>query len=146
MPMTRTSAVLRAKYGWQRKTVDFSLTSFKGKYKTGAAGYVAMCWGIPASPPVGGPNIVSLLTEGWAYEVPAEDLRPGDAVGYLGPDAIDADGGVIVIFEKWLNDDPSLKVALTWEHLPITSPGPDQRARPIDFRWHAYRFRDIVDG
>jgi hypothetical protein len=105
-----------------------------------------MVWDIPLDAPYsnGGLNIVTLSTGGYAVEIDNSDLKPGDAIGFLGPDAVDADGGVIVIFEKWL--DPQLRLALTWEHLPVVGDGPDQRARPVDFKWHSYQYRDIVDG
>ena len=83
--------------------------------------------------------------DGWAHEIQPHDLKPGDALGYIGADAVDADGGFIVIFHRWLDNNPELRVAVTWEFSANVSPGPDQRARPVDFRWHAYRFRDIID-
>lgn len=116
-------------------------------YRTDAAGFVSMCWDIPLDAPysMGGMSTVTLLSEGWAHEIPRNELQPGDAIGYLGNDSVDADGGFIVIFEKWLNDDPSLSTALTWDFHAAVNPGPDQRGRVVDFKWHAYRFRDIVD-
>lgn len=144
--ITRTMVLLRAKYGWERKTVPFHKTAIHQPdgYRTDGPGFAAMCYDIPPDHH-GGPNIVTLLTQGWMREIPMADLQPGDAIGYLGPDALDPDGGLIVIFEKWLNDDPSMKIALTWEHLPIVGMGPDQRARSVDFRWHAYRYAHITD-
>lgn len=139
---------MRAKYGWPRKSVQFSNTEIHQPdgYRQNGPGFVSMCWDIPLDAPrsSGGMSSVTLLTEGWAYEISPDDLKPGDALGYLGPDsASDPDGGVIVIFERWLDRD--LRIALTWDQLPVVGLGPDQRARPVDFRWHAYRFRDIVD-
>lgn len=147
--ITRTRVVLRAKYGWPKKTVPFAHGAFHSPdgYQTNAAGYVSMCWDIPLDAPHsrGGMSIVSLLTDNWCHEIKPSDLKPGDAIGYLGPEAVDSDGGTVVIFEKWLNDDPSLGVALTWDHLPVVGAGPDRRAHPVDFRWHAYRYRHIID-
>src|SRR5688572_24370214 len=141
MAITRTRVLLRAKYGWPRCTVEFNekIIHTPDGYKQNAPGYISMCYDIPLDAPHswGGMNIVTLLSDGWMYEIPAHELKPGDAVGDLGAHAIGTDGGTIVIFESWLNNDPSLGVALTWEHTPIVSPGPDRRARPIDFRWHA---------
>lgn len=145
--ITRTRVLLRAKYGWPKKSVPFEQQTFHQPdgYRANAAGYVSMCYDIPIGPGhAGGANIVTLLTHGFMEEIRPGDLQPGDAIGYLGPDAVDQDGGVIVIFEKWLNNDPSLKVALTWEHLPVVGMGPDQRARPVDFKWHAYRFTHLL--
>lgn len=147
MPITRKRVLLRAQYGWARKSVPFDQHAIHQPdgYRTNAPGFVAMCWDIPLTIPhtAGGPNIVTLLTDGYAIEIDPKDLKPGDAIGYLGPDAIDADGGTIVLFDRWLQFDQ--KLAATWDHLPVVGLGPDQRARHVDFRWHAYRYRDIVD-
>lgn len=147
MSITRKRVILRAQYGWPRKTVPFDQHQFHQPdgYRMNAAGFVSMCWDIPltSSSSAGGPNIVTLLTDGHAYEIPLLDLRPGDAIGYLGPDAIDTDGGTIVLFDRWLQFEQ--KLAATWDHLPVVGLGPDQRAWNVDFRLHAYRYRDIVD-
>lgn len=146
MPITRTRVLIRAKYGWPRKSVHLDQTKFHQPdgYRMDPAGYVSMCWDIPLTAPksVGGMTTVTLLTEGWAKEIAHRDLQPGDAIGYLGTDSVDGTGGLIVIFDSWV--EPG--TALTWEFHRIVDPGPDQRSRPVDFRWHAYRFRDIVNG
>lgn len=147
MPITRTRVLFRAKYGWPRKSVPFDQNAFHQPdgYRQNAAGFVSMCWDIPLTSPrnTGGPNIVTLATDGYAIEIDRDELKPGDAIGYLGPDAIDADGGVIVLFDRWLNAEQ--KLAATWDHLPVVGLGPDQRGWNVDFRWHAYRYRDIID-
>lgn len=159
MQLTRNQVMLRARYGWPTGTVPFSKTSFFNAktgelsdspyagYRCDAAGYVSMAWGIPLLAPhsFGGMSVVTLLTDGWCTEIRGDELLPGDAVGLLGPNTMDADGGVVGIFEGWLNDDPSHGYALVWEMLPASSPGPQRKGRVFDFRWHAYRFRDILD-
>lgn len=144
--ITRSEILLRAKYGWPRKTVPFNRVGIHppSGYRTDAPGYVSMCWDIPLDAPhsLGGMSTVTLLTDGWCREITRQEVLPGDAVGYLGPESLDADGGVVMIFEKWLTGD----TALTWEHLPAMGMGPDQRARPIDHRWHCYRFRHVIDN
>lgn len=144
--ITRTQVMLRARFGWPRKAVPFDnkIIHPTSGYRTNSAGYVSMCWDIPLNAPrsSGGMSTVTLLTDGWVKEIYRHELKPGDAVGYLGPDSMTADGNaVIVIFEKWLSGD----TALTWEHLPQFGAGPDQHARPVDHQWHCYRFKDIVD-
>ena len=145
--ISRDRVLTRARYGWPRRTIPFNRTAIHqpSGYRTDPAGFVSMCYNIPPDAH-GGPNVVTLLTQGWMREIPLSELHKGDAVGYLGPDALDADGGLIVIFEKWLNDDPSMKIALTWEHLAVVGTGLDQRARPVDFRWHAYRYSYITEN
>jgi hypothetical protein len=140
---------MRARYGWERKTIPFSRTEIHHPdgYRMDAAGFVSMCFKIPLTAPGswGGLNTVNMLTDGWFYPIQPHDLKPGDVMGQLGEESLDYDGGTVVVFEKWLNDDPTLGVALTWEHLAHVSPGPDQRGRPINYRWNAYRYRYITD-
>lgn len=147
--IARSDVLLRGRYGWPQGTVPFSKSDFHQPdgYRTDAAGFLSMCWDIPltATHSWGGMSTVTLLTEGWVKEIKGDELLPGDAIGFCGPGSMDSDGGVILLFEGWLNDNPDLGYALTWEMLPATSPGPGRRARPFDFRWHAYRFRDIID-
>lgn len=149
MPITRTTVMLRAKYGWPLNTVPFSKTDFHQPdgYRQDAAGFLSMCWDIPlnAKHSWGGLSTVSLESDGWAKEIDPIDLKSGDAIGYLGPNSVDGDGGVIVIFEGWLNGDHRTMYAMTYQQLPQYSPGPTYIARPYDMRWHCYRFRDIVD-
>lgn len=147
--ITRTTVLMRARYGWPTATVPFSKVNFHQPdgYRCDAAGFVSMCWDIPlnVTHSYGGMSTVSLESDGWAYEIQPLELKAGDAIGYLGRDSVDADGGVIVIFESWLNGDPNTMYAMTYEQLPQNSPGPVYRARPYDRKWHCYRFRDIVD-
>jgi hypothetical protein len=149
MPISRTRVGLRMRYGWEIGTVPFSKVNFHQPdgYRSDPAGYACMCWDIPLHVPHswGGLSTVSLLEDGWVTEIEHGELKLGDAIGLLGRESVDADGGVVVMFERWLNDDRTLGYAICWQQLKDTSPGPARRARPIDFRWHAYRFKDIVD-
>lgn len=149
MPLTRARALLRARYGWEQGTVPFSKTAFHegDGYRTDAPGYLSMCWDIPlhARGSWGGLNTVSMEVDGWAYEIKPTELRAGDAIGLLGQGSVGPDGGTIIFFEEWLNNDPNLGYAVCWQMLP-GSLGPVRRARPFEkHTWHSYRFRDIVD-
>ena len=147
--ISRQRVLLRAQYGWPQATVPYNKSAVHEPdgYRTDAAGFVSMCWGIPLTAPhsYGGMSTMTLETDGWVSEIQPVELLPGDALGLCGPGSVDMDGGVIVIFEGWLNNDPNTGYALTWEQLPDSSPGPIRRARVHSFRWHAYRFRDIED-
>lgn len=148
MSITRTRVILRARYGWPVGTLPYSNSELhpKSNYRLNSAGFVSMCYGIPSRTPEtwGGASIVTLLTQKWVEEIPLAKLQPGDCIGFLGTDAMDSDGGVILLFEKMLEDRGS-NYALVWQHLPATAPGPVRRAQVIDFRWHGYRFRNIVE-
>ena len=151
--------MLRTRYGWPTGTVPFSKTHFynaktgqvvddpRHGYRCDAAGFVSMAWGIPLFVPhsYGGMSVVTLLTDGWCEEIKGTDLQQGDAIGSLGPNTMDADGGVVGIFEGWLEDNPGHGYALVWELLPGSSPGPQRKARVFDFRWHAYRLKGVLD-
>lgn len=159
MQLTREQIMLRTWYGWSANSVPFNKTKFfnaregvvvddpRHGYRCDAAGFVSMAWGIPLFAPhsFGGLSTVTLLTDGWCLEIPGSDLQPGDAIGLMGPNTMDSDGGVVGIFEGWLEDNPGHGYALVWELLPGSSPGPQRKARFFDFRWHAYRFRDLID-
>lgn len=150
MPITRARVMLRARYGWPQETVPFHKTGFHAPdgYRTDAAGYVSMCWDIPLHVPHswGGLNTMSLETDGWAYEIKPTELKPGDAIGLLGQGSVGPDGGTIIIFEEWLHGNPDFGYAVTWQMMPISSPGPSRRAIPFDKNtWHSYRYREIVD-
>lgn len=150
MIISRNRIMLRARYGWEQGTVPFSKTAFHQPdgYRTDAAGYVSMCWDIPLDAPHswGGMSTLSLDSDGWAKEISPIELRPGDAMGYLGPGSVGSDGGVIVIFECWLNNDYTTNYIMCWEQLPEGSPGPVRRARPYHApTWHCYRRRDVTD-
>lgn len=148
LAITRNRVLVRAKYGWPRRTVPFNVRGFHtpSGYTTSAAGYVSMCYDIPISMRHwGGANVITLLSDGFMKEIKPDELLPGDAIGYLGSDAMDGDGGVIVIFDRWLNNDPVTRMALTWAHLPTMQLGPDLRGIPVNYKWKAYRYVHILD-
>lgn len=147
--ITRNRIMTRARYGWPQGSVEFSKTDLHPSgYLRNASGYVSMCWDIPGGTLgfYGGLSTLALDAYGWAIEVPPLEMKPGDALGHLGPGSVGTDGGTVVIFESWLNDDYALNYFICWEMLPGSSPGPSRRVRPYDHnRWHSYRFRDVVD-
>ena len=147
--ITRQRIMFRARYKWPQKSVTFSKTDFHPSgYLCSAPGYVSMCWGIPKHAPrfYGGMSTLAMDSDGWAYEIDPKDMKPGDALGLIGPGSVGTDGGNIVIFEGWLNDDYMSNYAICWEMLPDASPGPVRRARPYDgSRWHSYRYKDVVE-
>lgn len=143
--------MIRTRYGWAQGTVPFSKTAFHegDGYRTDAAGYVSMCWDIPLHAPHswGGLSTLSLESDGWAYEIDPRDMKAGDALGLLGQGSVGSDGGTIIMFESWLNNDPDLGYVVAWEMLPEHPLGPVRRARPYNKNvWHSYRFRDIADS
>lgn len=147
-PMTRSRALTRARFGWEHGTVPFNKMAFHPEtgYRTDGPGFISMVYDIPLFAPksMNGMSVITLLTEGYFREIPREKIQPGDVLGELGTTQ-DPDGGVAVIFEQWLNDDPKLGYAVCIEHLAITSPGPGRRARALDYRWHAYEYTNLVE-
>jgi hypothetical protein len=145
--ISRERVMLRTRYGWAQGTVKYDPSTLHQPdgYRQDEGGFVSMCWDIPPYLPgsYGGMNTVSLDSGGWAIEIPPTELKPGDAIGLLGPQT--AGRGVIVMVEGWLNNDPNLGYVICWDMLPDSSPGPVRRARPYSFQWHCYRFRDIED-
>lgn len=147
-PMTRERVLTRARFGWEHGTVAFSRLAFHPEtgYRTDGPGFISMVYDIPLFAPLSmhGMSIVTLLSEGYFKEIPHHELQPGDLIGELGT-TTDPDGGVAVVFEQWLNNDPKLGYAICIEHLAVTSPGPARRARPLDYRWHAYQYTNLVE-
>lgn len=150
MSITRTRTLIRARFGWEQGTVEFSRsTRHPGDgYLQTMSGFVSMCWKIPQGPgSVGGLDTVALEGLGYVWEIQPQELKPGDAMGLCGPNSADGQGGTLVLFSHWRNDDMynNGNVAIVWE-LPIDGYlGPIQRARPYDPKWHYYRYRDIED-
>jgi hypothetical protein len=146
---TRQWVMLRAKFGWPKETVPFGKTLFHQPdgYRQDAPGFISMVYGIPlnAQNSWGGLSTVTLLTDGWLEEIDPRDLKRGDCIGYCGPGSVDGDGGVVVLFDGWFDNNPALRYAMTYEQMPDVQLGPVYRARPFDFRWHAYRLKGIVD-
>lgn len=150
MPISRARTMIRARYGWSQGTVEFSRsTRHPGDgYLQTMSGYVCMCWDIPQGPTsVGGLDTVRLEAEGYVWEIQPQDLKPGDAMGLCGPMSADGQGGTLVLFDHWHNNDMhnNGNVAIVWEMPMDGRLGPIQRARPYDPRWHYYRYRDITD-
>lgn len=150
MPITRGRTLIRAKYGWEPGTIEFSRsTRHPGDgYLQNMSGYVSMCWKVPQGPnSMGGLDTVAMEALGVVWEIQPQELKPGDAMGLCGPLSADGQGGTLVLFEQWRGDDMhnNGNVAIVWE-MPVDGRlGPIRRARPYDPRWHYYRYRDIVD-
>lgn len=147
--ITRRRILTRARYGWPQGTVTFSKTDFHPSgYLCNATGFVSMCWDIPlhAQGSYGGMSTLAMDAYGWAHQIDAREMKPGDALGLLGPGSVGTDGGDLVIFEGWLNDDYTTNYAICWEMLATHGTGPKKVARPYEgTRWHSYRFRDVVE-
>lgn len=143
MSISRERVMLRTRYGWAQGTVDYDRNKIHQPdgYRCTDGGYISMCWDLPNYLPgnYGGMDTISLDVGGWAKEIPATDLKPGDIMGILGQN------GVVVMVEGWLNNDPNTGYVVCWELLPDSSPGPVRRARPYSFQWHCYRYKDIED-
>jgi hypothetical protein len=100
------------------------------------SGYVGgCCWNIPV--PV---NTVTLVTDGWMYEVPFADRRKGDAFGLCGP-GTSGDAGHIQLYIK------DTATGLFIAEQAGGPPGPRHRTiKNITAGYKTYRFRDIADG
>ena len=152
--ITRAEVIRRASTLWKAGTVPYSQNAIEPRtgYRQDCSGFVSMCWGIPANAAPGGwggLNTVTLVSGGWMHEIPPADLRPGDAVGICGPGSA-GDAGHIVIFERWVNDDPNNDDYWLWEQAGGRS-GPTRRVLTYPYggpwgQWKAYRFRDISDA
>lgn len=153
MSITRSEVIRRAATMWPGNSVPYSQDTIQPAtgYRQDCSGFVSMCWGIPPSAGGGrgGQNTVTLVTEGWMFEISSGDLAPGDAVGICGPGSA-GDDGHIVLFERWASDAENESRYWAYEQ---AGGGPGPRHRIIGYpydgsggAWRAYRFRDITDG
>lgn len=149
--ISRSEVLRRAATMWPKNSVMYSQSVIHPNgYRQDCSGFVSMCWGIPPNENGGwgGQNTVTLVTRGYMYEIPLNDLKPGDAVGICGPNT-GGDGGHIVLFDRWYNQDPNNDDYYLWEQAGGQR-GPVYRKTTYPYGgpigpWRAYRFKDIVD-
>lgn len=147
--ITRAEVLARAK---ARRKTWYSQSVVTDGYRDDCSGFVSWCYKLTAGDVpggyYGGGNTVSLVaSNGPLYEIPLNDLKPGDACGNCGPGSA-GDAGHIVLFDRWYNNDPNNNDYYIYEqaggqvgptHRLITWPYPGES------RWKAYRFRGIAD-
>lgn len=147
MTITRSEVLRRAQSIWPYGSVPYSQSEIHRPdgYRQDCSGYVSMCWAIPLNVPGswGGLNTVSLVTNGWMYEIQPDDLKLGDAIGKCGPGTA-GDAGHVQIFVAWLNQDPNDSHYYCLEQAGGGS-GPKKRLHDWPAGYKAYRFKGIVD-
>lgn len=136
--ITRDQVVANS-YLWADGTVEYAQIDddpTDDEPRPDCSGYVGgLCWSIKV--PV---NTVSLVTAKWMTEIPATELRPGDAIGDCGPGTDGNNGHIMLV------------TAVSAKSLDIAEqagggPGPQHRTiKAIPRGYKAYRFRDIVDS
>jgi hypothetical protein len=136
--MVARQQVVNNSYLWPDGTVEYQQwgTASPTGDRPDCSGYVAgCCWGIPVEV-----NTVSLVTDGWMYEIPADQLQPGDALGMCGPGTA-GDDGHIQLFIRF--DNTGLFIA----EQTGGGPGPHHHTvKRITPGYKAYRFKGIADG
>lgn len=151
--VTRAEVIQRAQTLWKPGTVPYSQNTIHPGtgYRQDCSGFASMCWAIPLNVKNswGGLNTVTLVTDGWIKEIAPAELMPGDAVGICGPGSA-GDAGHIVIFDRWLNDDPNNDDYWLYEQAGGRS-GPVRRVLTYPYggpwgQWKAYRLKGISDG
>lgn len=113
--VTRLESVARAQL-WPIGAVSYAQwgTASPTGHRPDCAGYVSMCWGLPAP----GENTVTLVTRSWMREIPRGELLPGDAVGLCGPGTA-GDTGHIQMVESY---DAATGHVVIWEQTPPAGP------------------------
>lgn len=135
--MVARAVAVQNSYAWPDGTVPYQ--QWGNASPTGdrpdCSGYVGnCCWGI--GPEV---NTVSLVTDGWMYEIDPKDLLPGDALGKCGPGTAGNDGH-IQLFLGFTNS--GLFIAEQSGGL-----GPQHHTvKRITPGYKAYRFKAIEQG
>lgn len=138
MGITRDDVIWRTNHVWAEGSVPYSMSDvhYPDGYRADCSGYVSMCWMVP---PAGG-STVTLVDDGTMYEIPWDQLKPGDAVGNCGPGTGGAYGH-IQLFECW---DPGGGYWV-WEQSG-GGWGPDRNYyRDFPSGYRAWRFVGIID-
>lgn len=147
MTITRPEVLNRAQTVWPNGSVPYSQAAIHRPdgYRQDCSGYLSMSWGIPLDAPGswGGMNTVSLVTDGWMYEINPNELKPGDAIGMCGP-GTSGDSGHVQLFIGWLNHDPNDSHYYCLEQAG-GGWGPRKKLHDWPSGYKAYRFKGIVD-
>jgi hypothetical protein len=119
----------------------------KNGWRTDCSGYACRCWNQASG--WGGESTVSLVDKHLVTQLPnADALLPGDAIGLMGP-GTDGDNGHIVIFEQWVDDDPTDDRLWIFEQCGGTS-GPIHRITNYPYDGNSsytpWRYVGIADG
>jgi hypothetical protein len=142
MSITRNEVIHRAATVWPLNQVPYSESKYRNGWRTDCSGYVSMC--LDLSKP--GLNTVSLVKDGYIYEITRDELRPGDMVGHCGPGTAGKLGHV-VLFDRW---EQAHVTYWAYELHGGTELGPEHSL--IHYPYHglegylAYRYKEIVDG
>ncbi|NUU23248.1 MAG: peptidoglycan-binding protein, partial [Streptomycetaceae bacterium] len=116
----------------------YSMSTYRGGYRTDCSGFVSMAWGLEENAWTG--NLAD-----YAVPIGKNDLRPGDILlyhNYANP----VRGSHVVIFEKWA--DASRTSYIGYEQ---TQPGTKHRSIPYAYFTYAgsykpYRYKNVVEG
>lgn len=144
---TRAQIIARAKdgYGDGLQHVPYSQQNIVHGYRADCSGYASRCLGLTSTVGHGfwgGLNTITLVSSGAVKKIKLNDLKPGDLCGNMG-DATQGDAGHVVIFDRWLNDDPADDRYYIYEQCGGTI-GPIHRLitwpYPGEHRWAAYRY------
>jgi hypothetical protein len=143
MSITRNEVIRRAATIWPLNRVPYSETTYLNPgWRTDCSGYVSLCLDLPKH----GINTVSLVKDGYIYEITPDELRPGDLVGHCGPGTAGPLGHV-VLFDRW---EQAHVTYWAYEFHGGRELGPEHSL--IHYPYHglegyrAYRYKEIVDG
>jgi hypothetical protein len=152
IPTKRSVAIARARTwltAWHGGPVPYSQTQYLGGWRTDCSGYVSMAWNLRNAN--GTPlnhNTDSMLRGGYGTPGPVVhpiawgDLRPADAIGFLGAGSI-GDAGHVMLFEQWAN---SAHTAY-WVFEQAGDGGTHHRVHPITYNhYKPYRYNKILEG
>lgn len=107
------------------------------EYRKDCSGFVSMLHSLPRFAPGswGGYSTVTLVTYGLFSQINPSDLRMADVIGIMGPNT-GGNGGHVMHFEGWYNNDPNDNRCWIWEQAGGVM-GP--RRRLINYPFGAYR-------
>ncbi len=152
IPTKRSVALARARTwltAWHGGPVPYSQTRYLNGWRTDCSGYVSMAWNLRDGH--GRPlnyNTDSMLRGGAGLPGPVvhpiswKDLRPADAIGFLGAGSA-GDAGHVMLFEKWANAAHTAY----WVYEQAGDGGTHHRTHPVGYNhYKPYRYNRILEG
>lgn len=142
--MRRAHAVTLGSDWYSQDTIDN--TGANTGYRRDCSGWVSYCWRCATSGPGtwGGYSTATFITQGIMFEIPWDQLKPGDAIGYCGPNTAGGGGGHICLFTGWGSTKHGIGgIAKTLEH--GSGWGPKALNRTIPSNYKAYRYVGIIE-
>lgn len=152
IPTKRSIALARARTwltAWRGGPVPYNQGHYLDGWRTDCSGYISMAWNLrDGRGRQLNYNTDGMLRGGTGYPGPVvhpiawNDLRPADAIGFLGAGSA-GDAGHVMLFDKWGNAAHTAY----WVYEQSGDGGTHHRAHPVGYNhYKPYRYNRILEG